>query len=146
MTGRKRTAALAALAVSAIALAACGGGNKLVVTQPSVSGIQAATKHAGQKLGFPSVATKNTTRVGGGDPIATLRKFPHRARSVHLKDFGGPSPESVIGEGVADWPTIFRLCETEQDTEWYVVEEGSADGTGFEIPRRSREALRRMGK
>jgi sugar phosphate isomerase/epimerase len=83
---------------------------------------------------------------GGGDPIGTLHRFPHRARSVHLKDFGGPSPESVIGEGKADWPEIFRLCETTQDTEWYVVEEGSSDGNGFDIPRRSREALRRMGK
>jgi sugar phosphate isomerase/epimerase len=82
---------------------------------------------------------------GGGDPIATLRKFPNRARSVHLKDFGGP-PDSVIGEGQADWPEIFRLCETEQNTEWYVVEEGRSDGTGFDIPRRSLEALRRMGK
>ena len=83
---------------------------------------------------------------GGGDPLATLRRFPDRARSVHLKDFGGPSPDSVIGEGKADWPEVFRLCETTQNTEWYVVEEGSADGTGFEIPRRSLEALRRMGK
>ncbi len=83
---------------------------------------------------------------GGGDPIGTLRKFPNRARSVHLKDFGGPSEESVIGEGKADWPEIFRLCETTQNTEWYVVEEGSRDGLGFDIPRRSREALRRMGK
>lgn len=83
---------------------------------------------------------------GGGDPLGTLRRFPNRARSVHLKDFGGPSPESVIGEGKADWPEIFRICETMQNTEWYVVEEGSADGTGFDIPRRSREALRRMGK
>ena len=35
---------------------------------------------------------------GGGDPVATLRKFPGRARSVHLKDFGGPEG-AVIGEG-----------------------------------------------
>ena len=82
---------------------------------------------------------------GGGDPVATLRKFPRRARSVHLKEFGGPV-DSVIGEGQADWPEIFRLCETTQDTEWYVVEEGSTDGRGFDIPRRSLEALRRMGK
>ena len=82
---------------------------------------------------------------GGGDPIATLRKFPGRARSVHLKEFGGPA-DSVIGEGKADWPEIFRLCEETQNTEWYVVEEGSLDGLGFDIPRRSLEALRRMGK
>jgi sugar phosphate isomerase/epimerase len=83
---------------------------------------------------------------GGGDPLGTLRKFPNRARSVHLKDYGGPSSESVIGEGKADWPEVFRLCETEQNTEWYVVEEGGPDGNGFDIPRRSLEALRRMGK
>lgn len=83
---------------------------------------------------------------GGGDPIAALRLFPNRARSVHLKDYGGSSPNSVLGEGKADWPEIFRLCETTQNTEWYVVEEGGADGIGFDIPRRSLEALRRMGK
>ena len=82
---------------------------------------------------------------GGGDPIGVLRKFPNRARSVHLKDYGG-APDSVIGEGQADWPEIFRLCETTQNTEWYVVEEGSQDGRGFEIPARSREALRQMGR
>ena len=82
---------------------------------------------------------------GGGDPIATLRRFPRRARSVHLKDYGG-APDSVIGEGQADWHEIFHICETIQNTEWYVVEEGSEDGTGFEIPQRSIDALRRMGR
>ena len=82
---------------------------------------------------------------GGGDPIGVLRKFPGRARSVHLKDYGG-EPGSVLGEGEADWEEIFRLCETTHDTEWYVVEEGDPDGLGFDIPKRSLEALRRMGK
>jgi sugar phosphate isomerase/epimerase len=82
---------------------------------------------------------------GGGDPIAELKQFPGRARSVHLKDFGGP-PGSVIGEGKADWDEIFRLCETEHNTEWYVVEEGGKDGLGFDVSKRSLEALRRMGK
>jgi sugar phosphate isomerase/epimerase len=82
---------------------------------------------------------------GGGDPVGILRKFPGRARSVHLKDFGGPDG-SVIGEGQADWKEIFRLVETSQNTEWFVVEEGSQDGTGFDIPRRSLEALKKMGR
>jgi sugar phosphate isomerase/epimerase len=82
---------------------------------------------------------------GGGDPIGTLRKFPGRARSVHLKDYGG-APGSVIGEGVADWPTIFELCENQHPVEWYVVEEGSPDGLGFEVCGRSLQALRAMGK
>jgi sugar phosphate isomerase/epimerase len=82
---------------------------------------------------------------GGGDPIATLRKFPGRAWSVHLKDYGA-GPDGVIGEGEADWPTIFQLCDTTQPVEWYVVEEGGADGLGFEVSKRSLEALRRMGR
>jgi sugar phosphate isomerase/epimerase len=77
--------------------------------------------------------------------VGTLRKFPGRARTVHLKDYGG-APGSVIGEGKADWPEVFRLCETVHATEWYVVEEGGADGLGFEICGRSLAALRRMGK
>lgn len=82
---------------------------------------------------------------GGGDPIGILRKFPGRARSVHLKDYGAP-PNGVIGEGKADWPEIFRLCETTQGTEWYVVEEGGEGGLGFDVSGRSLQALRRMGK
>ena len=82
---------------------------------------------------------------GGGDPIAMLRKFPGRARSVHLKDYGG-GPGSVIGEGKADWEEIFRLCDTLHHPEWYVVEEGEREGVGFDVSQRSLEALRRMGK
>jgi len=82
---------------------------------------------------------------GGGDPIAELKQFPGRAKSVHLKDYGGP-PDSVISEGKADWKVIFNLCETTHNTEWYIVEEGSNDGMGFDIPKRSLEALKRMGK
>src|SRR5436190_20203418 len=84
-----RWAANLALAAAAVAgLAACGGTSTLVVTQPSISGIQAHTPHAGQKLGFPSVATKNTTRVGGGDPIAdaagvALAVYPSQASGSH---------------------------------------------------------------
>jgi sugar phosphate isomerase/epimerase len=82
---------------------------------------------------------------GGGDPIATLRRFPGRVRSMHLKEHGGAAG-AVIGEGAMDWAETFRLCERTQNTEWYVVEEGSTDGAGFDVPRRAWEALRRMGK
>jgi sugar phosphate isomerase/epimerase len=83
--------------------------------------------------------------AGGEDPVAVLRRFPGRARSMHLKDFGGPDG-SVIGEGKADWNEIFRLCDTTQKPEWFVVEECGPEGLGFDIPRRSLENLRRMGR
>ncbi len=82
---------------------------------------------------------------GGGDPIAILRKFPNRARSLHLKDHGGP-PGSVLGEGKADWKTIFELVEECQNTEWFVIEEGGPEGLGYEVCARSLAALRGMGK
>ncbi|MBN1248583.1 MAG: sugar phosphate isomerase/epimerase [Anaerolineae bacterium] len=82
---------------------------------------------------------------GDGDPLKMLRKFPGRARSIHLKDYGG-EPGSVIGEGEADWDTIFEVAETLHDPVWYVVEEGSPDGFGFDVCKRSFEALRAMGK
>jgi sugar phosphate isomerase/epimerase len=82
---------------------------------------------------------------GGGDPIAMLREFPGRARSVHLKEYGG-EPGSVIGEGEADWDQIFELCETLHHPVWYVVEEGGPEGLGFDVSRRSLQALRAMGK
>ena len=82
---------------------------------------------------------------GGGDPIAILKKFTGRALSVHLKDYGG-APGSVIGEGEADWDEIFRLCETDHGTQWYVGEEGGEGGMGFDVSTRSLEALRKMGK
>ena len=82
---------------------------------------------------------------GGGDPVDALRTFPGRARSVHLKDYGGPAG-SVIGEGTMDWEEIFRLCDTSQPVDWYVVEEGGKDGLGFDVCARSLAALRAMGR
>lgn len=82
---------------------------------------------------------------GDGDPIAMLEKFKGRARSLHLKDYGG-GPKAVLGEGKADWPTIFRVVEAYHSPEWYVIEEGEQDGVGFEVSQRSLEALHHMGK
>ncbi len=80
---------------------------------------------------------------GDGDPNGILRKFPGRGRTLHIKDYGA-GPDAVIGEGLANWDEFFEIAETLHHPEWYVVEEGT--GTGFDIPRRSLAALRRMGK
>jgi len=59
-----------AAVLAAAALAGCGGSTELISGPGPDEGIKAKTPHAGQRLGFPAVATKNTTRVGGGDPAA----------------------------------------------------------------------------
>lgn len=82
---------------------------------------------------------------GGGDPYGPLREFVGRARTVHLKEWG-PADNPVPGEGVGNWPEIFRLCEEVHHTEWYVVEQEDAGGLGFETAARALAALRGMGR
>jgi hypothetical protein len=60
----------------------------------------AKTPQAGQKLGFPAVATKNTTRVAGADPVAdaagvALAVFPSTAPGTH--------PSAVAIAPTDDW-------------------------------------------
>jgi hypothetical protein len=80
---------LFATTAAVLALAGCGGGGTTLLTpsEPTI-GVHAKTKQGAQRLGFPTVATKNTTRVGGGDPIVdaaavALAVFPSAAPGTH---------------------------------------------------------------
>jgi hypothetical protein len=82
----RRTGPLAVLA-ACVALAGCGGGGTQLIRGP-VIGIQATSPQAGQKLGFPAMATKNTTRVAGADPTAdaagvALAVYPSAGPGTH---------------------------------------------------------------
>lgn len=81
----------------------------------------------------------------GGDPLASLKRFPGRSHTVHLKEAGGP-PEAVIGEGEIDWKEVFKICETTGGTKWYIVEHERDAGTPLGNVRRCLESLRKMGK
>jgi len=63
---------------------------------------------------------------GGGDPYATLERFPGRSLSVHLKEHGG-AHKAAVGDGDVDWTRVFRICESIGGTKWYVVEHESGD-------------------
>lgn len=82
--------------------------------------------------------------AGGADPVAVLRKYPGRARTIHLKAHA-PDPEAVIGEDKTDWAAIFELCETVGGTEWYIIEHETSK-TPLEAVRRSFAALKKLGK
>jgi sugar phosphate isomerase/epimerase len=82
---------------------------------------------------------------GGGDPIAELKKFPHRSSTIHLKEHGGPKG-AVVGEGDVPWKEIFALCETTGDTQWYIVEQESYRNSSMESVERCLKNLRNMGK
>ncbi len=83
---------------------------------------------------------------GGGDPLATLKKFPGRSATIHIKEYGG-KPDAVIGEGEVKWAELFRICETTGGTEWYIVEqERYGGGSPLDTVKRCIENLRKMGK
>jgi sugar phosphate isomerase/epimerase len=83
-------------------------------------------------------------RDGGGDPVAVLKKYPGRARTVHIKANGG-GPEAVIGEDKINWKEVFALCEGPARTEWYVLEHETSKDPLHAV-KRSFDALRKMGK
>jgi sugar phosphate isomerase/epimerase len=78
--------------------------------------------------------------VGKGDPIAMLKEFPGRTRSIHIKEHEDKTFESDF------YKEVFQLCETKSGTKWYIVEMGGADGNGFEVPQQALAKLRNLGK
>jgi hypothetical protein len=98
-----RTLCLAA-AILAIFVVGCGGGDDPAPPQtPPVSGQTGdEVPQGGPPLGFPVFATKNTTRVAGGDAIAD-------AAAIALATYPARTPESrpaaVVLAEVRDWRT-----------------------------------------
>jgi sugar phosphate isomerase/epimerase len=81
---------------------------------------------------------------GGADPLAVLKKYPGRARSIHLKPHGG-GPDAAIGEDRVDWKAIFAFCERKGKTQWYVVEHESGTNP-LDAVKRCYEGLRKYRK
>jgi len=82
--------------------------------------------------------------AGGADPVAVLKKYPGRARSIHLKAYGA-GPEAVVGEDKTDWKEVFAFCEGKGKTEWYVVEQETSKDP-LDAVKRSFSALKKLGK
>jgi sugar phosphate isomerase/epimerase len=83
-------------------------------------------------------------REGGANPVAVLKKYPGRARSIHVKCYG-VGPEGVIGQGDVDWKEVFTFCEHKGKTQWYVVEHETSKNP-LDAVTRSYAALQRLGK
>ena len=83
-------------------------------------------------------------RQGGADPVEILKKYPGRARSIHIKPFS-TNPEAVIGEDTINWPAVFEFCETKGHTEWYIVEHETSSHP-LETIQKTYGVLQRLGK
>jgi sugar phosphate isomerase/epimerase len=82
----------------------------------------------------------------GVDAVKWLGKYPGRATTVHLKDWSSKDDGAILGEGEADWPAIFALCEGPCKTEWYIVEQESERFPPLERVDRCLKNLKKMGK
>lgn len=81
---------------------------------------------------------------GGGDPYATLKRYPGRSLTVHLKEHG--TKGAPVGEGDVKWDEVFQICESVGGTQWYVVEQESYNTTALESVSLCLQNLRKMGK
>ena len=94
----RRSALIAVLAACLTTIAGCGGGATRLIIRTTSTSQSAATPAAG--LGFPVLATKNTTRVSGVDPVSdaagvALAVFPSVAAGTH--------PTAVTVAPTDDW-------------------------------------------
>ncbi len=102
-----RPRVLPLLAAACLAPAACGGGTRLLKSAPATAPAQTVTvsipgqtRQAAQKLGFPALATKNTTRVAGADPAADAAGV---ALAVYPSATAATRPGAVTLAPSSDW-------------------------------------------
>jgi hypothetical protein len=93
----RRIAALGLLALAALPGCSIGGGED---TRPPQLGAKSTDKEAAVKLGFPSTATKNTIRVGGGDAATDAAGV---ASAVFPATTSANRPTAVVLVDKDDW-------------------------------------------
>src|SRR4051794_39274005 len=84
--------------VCSLLIAGCGK-EAGAPNQPLV-GLKGSEKKAAQGLGFPTFATKNTTRVGGADAVADAAAV---ARAVYPAETASTRPSAVTLVDGGDW-------------------------------------------
>ena len=85
-----------------IALVAVGCSTSDEETRPPQLGVQGDDEQAAEKLGFPSTATRNTVRVGGGDPASDAAGV---ASALYPATSDSDRPTAVVLVDQDDWVT-----------------------------------------
>ena len=85
-----------------IALVAVGCSTSDEETRPPQLGVQGDDEQAAEKLGFPSSATRNTVRVGGGDPASDAAGV---AGALYPATADSDRPTAVVLVDQDDWVT-----------------------------------------
>jgi hypothetical protein len=146
----------ASAAVAAVALVAmgCGRGSGDDGRAPAspIIGVKGDQKAASQDLGFPAFATKNTTRIGGADPVAdaagaaravysgtSLVTRPRAVTLVDVDDWRGAVAASVLMSSPIRAPLLFskggEMPEATQDALAALDPTGSKQAGGAQVIR-----------
>ncbi len=63
--------------------------------------------------------------AGGAQAAPFIRKYPGRARTVHIKEHSATNDKALIGEGDVPWKELLPLLQTTGRTRWLIVEQES---------------------
>jgi hypothetical protein len=128
------------LALAAVASAGCGkdspGSGPSAPPAPSV-GARAGDEAAGSALGFPSFATKNTTRVGGSDAIADAAGV---AQAVWPATGPTTRPPAVTLVQADDWRSVIAASALVARP----VRAPLLLADGDQLPQATKDALKRL--
>jgi len=59
------------------------------------------------------------------DPVAYIRKYPGRSRTIQLNDWAPGKRGLLLGEGVIDWKALFEAAESVGGVQAYIIEQES---------------------
>jgi sugar phosphate isomerase/epimerase len=82
----------------------------------------------------------------GADPLAVLKRYSGRAKSVHVKEYSPSKRDALIGDGEVKWSEVLPACEGVGGTEWYIIEEESNAYSGLDGIDQSLKRLHGMGR
>ena len=83
---------------------------------------------------------------GGADPVELIKRYPGRAKTVHIKEFDPDDDTTVVGEGIVPWNDVFAAFESIGGTEWYIVEHERYSRPPLECVELCLRNLKAMGK
>ena len=83
--------------------------------------------------------------AAGADPVAFIKKYPGRIRSMHVKDWSpesGKGFEVLLGEGAGKWKEIFAAAEKVGGIENYLIEQEGSRYPPMETAERCLKTMR----
>jgi ell wall binding domain 2 (CWB2) len=106
--GVARTLVLTLLALALLAGCGGGGGGGSSDNRQPVLGAGGDDKPSGPPLGFPVVATKNTTRVAGADPVADAAAVAHAVFPARTQE---SKPQALTLADRRDWRSAISAAQ-----------------------------------